>query len=65
VLGSNLGIGSVFNFLCMKYGNNWFQMQENVFFFANFHIFGLFIPKKQIESKTKFVSLLDIVGRNL
>jgi hypothetical protein len=33
----------------MKYGKYWFYC----FFTANFHVLGLFIPKKQVESKTK------------
>jgi hypothetical protein len=37
----------------MKYGKYWFHLQK-IFFIASLHVLGLFIPKKQVETKKKF-----------
>jgi hypothetical protein len=39
----------------MKYENYWYHLQ--FFFIANFHVLGLFMPKKQVQSEFFFPSV--------
>jgi hypothetical protein len=37
-------------------------LQKKNFFNANFHVLGLFIPKKRVESEKNFLLSRDVAG---
>jgi hypothetical protein len=39
-----------------------FTCKKNHFFIANFHVLGLFVPKKQVQSEKNFRLSRDVVG---
>jgi hypothetical protein len=52
---------SYFYFPHMKYGKYWFHLQFFFFFIANFHVLGLFMPKKRVKSEKK-ISVCHVCG---
>jgi hypothetical protein len=48
----------IFYFPHMKYGKYWFHLQ--FFFIANFHVLGLFIPKKS-DAQVRRVNTFHIL----
>jgi hypothetical protein len=44
----------------MKSGKYWFHLQKKML--ANFHVFGLFIPKKRVKSEKKIPSFTGVSG---